>query len=578
MNQLRDKLLALFALKRGKFESANRKSLDRFLQRTEFQRRRQSFFEAACAYGKKKSRVTMCKRGKRPGFAVELKTQTTKQLRQTIADFMKQLGIHDIPKLMKKNNKQLESLAKKNHWDAVLFLSDTSLEKPDEAEEKKGGMMKKEKKSPVRHISPALRPPELLRLEQEIGHAGRPVDLTVEEQREHLQEQRRHRRRKQSIHPRLRRTGTQPVGLRLREPMKAQKGPQKGTKKRKLQVPQITGRDATGSIIEEQHGVTYPLGRFQVEPTEYDSPSEEGRLVNDPADQIPEMEFAIPRPLEHRVQRERSPPRMHPHEEHHDVPVVPRDENFPRRLFEAEQRHFEPSEGAPRERAVPVLRTEQKQRGAVVPRRASKTQTAVLPKIIPNITQPVKTGVDEPDLPRDDEDEKRGLPKPEKEDSSDERRECYALSDDEDVCACEPDPLTSVRLSKTQRKELNRLNALRKLNCAKLNLLKCTLDLKKYQTRVWEADRLNTNGDYLASFGKNPARRLNKIKQVTDPEDRDFLKAVLANQNATMRLKKGKEHLERRIGNKKGKLGKDFTLASMRHDQVLDEKAKNNDI
>ena len=102
MNQLRDKLLALFALKRGKFESANRKSLDRFLQRTEFQRRRQSFFEAACAYGKKKSRVTICKRGKRPGFAVELKTQTTKQLRKTIADFLTQLGIHDIPKLMKK--------------------------------------------------------------------------------------------------------------------------------------------------------------------------------------------------------------------------------------------------------------------------------------------------------------------------------------------------------------------------------------------------------------------------------------------------------------------------------------------
>ena len=111
----------------------------------------------------------MCKMGKRPAFAVELKTQTTKQLRKTIAEFLKQLGILDVPKLMKKTSKQLQSLAKKNHWDAVLFLSDTSLDKPDEADAKKGGMMgtrvKKEKESPARHISPALHPSELVRLE-----------------------------------------------------------------------------------------------------------------------------------------------------------------------------------------------------------------------------------------------------------------------------------------------------------------------------------------------------------------------------------------------------------------------------
>ena len=139
MNQLRDKLLALFALKRGKFESANRKSLDRFLQRTEFQRRRQSFFEAACAYGKKKSRVTMCKRGKRPDFAVELKTQTTKQLRHTITDFMKQLGIYDIPKLMKKNNKQLETLAKKNTGMLCCFFLIQIWRNQRREMEKKGG-------------------------------------------------------------------------------------------------------------------------------------------------------------------------------------------------------------------------------------------------------------------------------------------------------------------------------------------------------------------------------------------------------------------------------------------------------
>ena len=536
MSKLREQLLALFTLKKGKIQSANRKSLDRFIDRTEFQRRRQVFFETACSFGKKKSRVAMCKKGKRPGFAVELKTQSTKQLRQTISDFLKQLGILDVPKLMKKDNKQLESLARKHHWEAVLFLSN-SIEKPAE---EKGGMMKKEPRTP--------------------RQAHERIDLTSAEVQEHLADRRRKSRRRQSIHPKLRRTGSQP--LRLREPAKVVKGPPRGSKKRRLQVGQITGRDATGALVLEPHEVQGGPGGYTVEPVDYDfSPRSE---VNDPIATIPEVSerIAIRRPAV--VERERSPPPLH----------------------EAEEKHFEGyvspviqrvSENPPRQRvAPPRLRTEQKLRTAVVPRK--KTQTAVLPKVIPKITQLVKTGQDEPELPKDEKEEKSGAPELGNEDPSDERRECYAMSDDEDVCGCEPDPLTSIRLTRAQRKELNRINALRKLNCAKLNLLKCTLDLKQYQTRVWEADRLNTNGDYLALFGKNPSRKLNKIKNVTAPGDRDFLKAVLANQNATMRLKKGKEHLQRRLANTKGKLGKDYTLASMRHDQVLDEKAWSNDI
>ena len=73
MSQLLEELLTLFSLKKGKFETANRKSLDRFIDRTEFQKRRQVFFEASCSYGKKKSRVAMCKKAGRPDFAVELK-------------------------------------------------------------------------------------------------------------------------------------------------------------------------------------------------------------------------------------------------------------------------------------------------------------------------------------------------------------------------------------------------------------------------------------------------------------------------------------------------------------------------
>ena len=52
---------------------------------------------------------------------------------------------------------------------------------------------------------------------------------------------------------------------------------------------------------------------------------------------------------------------------------------------------------------------------------------------------------------------------------------------------------------------------------------------------------------------------------MTSPENRDFLKAVLANQNATFRLKRGHLHLEKRLSNQKTKLGKDYTLASCKY-------------
>ena len=524
MDKLRDNLLALFALKKGKVESANRKSLDRFLQRTEFQKRRQAFFEAACGYGKKKSRVAMCKKGKRPGFATELRTQTTKQLRGTILEFLKELGILDVPKVMKKNKTQLAALARKNHWEAVLFLSDTSIDKP---EEKKGGMLAQGYAS-----------------NPEIGSDDEPEDLDWMRrlgpaQKKALAERRKGyqdftRKRRASIYPRRPQSE---AGLRLREPARRRRrGPVKGSKyKKKAHV--IRGRDPDGDIVTSTDG----SGSERALPV--------GELVNDPVETIPPREEMIG------IRRPAVVGRIVPYD---PEPIV------------------QVSDNPPRQRVLPGLRTQQKQRGAVVPR--TRERTAVVPKIIPKITQPVQTEEDEPRIPPREDEKDSQQPEADIEESFDERRDCFTMSDEEDACECVPDSLTTVRLSKAQRKELNRINALRKLNCAKLNLLKCTLDLKKYQTRVWEADRLNTNGDFLASFGKNPAGKLNKIKQVTAPEDRDFLKAVLANQNATLRLKKGKEHLARRLANKKGKLGKDYTLASMRHDQVLDEKAWSNDV
>ena len=491
--------MTLFSLKKGKIETANRKSLNRFLDRTEFQKRRQVFFEASCAYGKKKSRVAMCKKSGRPPFAIELKTQTTKQLRKTILEFLKDLGLTDVPALMKKSEKQLQAIARKKSWEAVLFLSDSALDKEPEVETQespKGGMM---------------------------GRPSLATDWRTTEQRE--ADARAHER--SDYAPlRLRDGG----GKRQRG---GRRGPLPGTKKHKKPRPQDTPEQLSRSFHEEVASVA-PVEEMLAIRVQSKSPPPRQR--SPPPRQSPPPRHRSPSPMH------RSPP----------LSPIPREKS--------------PSP----ERAPPVLRKEQKMKAAVQP----KVRAAA--EIVPEITQPVQTAQDRKvdDEKADDEKEKR-----EKSGASDDEiRECYAIDGPEDACGCEPDPLSKVRLSKAQRKELNRINALRKLNCAKLNLLKCTLDLKRYQAKVWEADRQNCNGDYLALFGKNPKSKLNKIKDVTSPEGRDFLKAVLANQNATYRLKKGHEHLQKRLANQKGKLGKDFTLASMRYDQVLDEKAWSNDV
>ena len=531
MSKLRDELLALFSLKKGKIATANRKSLDRFVDRTEFQKRRQVFFEASCSFGKKKSRVAMCKKSNRPPFAVELKTQTTKQLRKTILEFLRELGLADVPALMKKSEKQLQSLAQKKRWEAVLYLSDNVLDKePDaepevepEAAPKKGGMFGGRQGVDLTGYQSeegaSDQEPEELEWMKALSPEARQV-LDSKREAAQAHQTRRRRRRRSTMVPALARTASV-APLRLRDGgARRRRGPVRGTKYHKK--PRVVrGRDEEGALIIEREDNS-PAGSE-------DFQGLSGQPFNDPVQEIPpdEERFAVVHPA----------------------------------LVEPVS-----------ERAPPILRREQKSKAAVQP----KVRTAA--PVLPKITQPVKTGQDKRKTEHEAEEEKDTQPELKSSESDDEVRECYAIDAAEDASSCVPDPLSKVRLSKAQRKELNRINALRKLNCAKLNLLKTTLDLQRYQAKVWEADRQNSNGDYLALFGKNPKSKLKKIKDVTSPEGRDFLKAVLANQNATHRLKKGHEHLQKRLANQKGKLGKDFTLASMRYDQVLDEKAWSNDV
>lgn len=140
MAALYERLLELFRLKKGTLETANRATLDRFVQRTELQRRRQALFSASCKPGRQKSRVTLCRKKNRPPFAIQMSTLSTKELRRTIIDFLEDIGLH---KGQGKTPQQLERLAKKHKWSSVLYLSD---EVPMDHDESETEEQKSEKK------------------------------------------------------------------------------------------------------------------------------------------------------------------------------------------------------------------------------------------------------------------------------------------------------------------------------------------------------------------------------------------------------------------------------------------------
>ena len=127
MSDLLTKLIDLFQLDKINFTTANRKTIDEFLSKTEFQKRRQTLFEASCVNGKKKSRVALCKLKKRPLFAQELSTIATKPLRAMILSFFQDLGLDKLPKLKKKTEKQIQQFAREKNWEQVIFMSDSSV-------------------------------------------------------------------------------------------------------------------------------------------------------------------------------------------------------------------------------------------------------------------------------------------------------------------------------------------------------------------------------------------------------------------------------------------------------------------
>ena len=115
-------LIDLFQLKKINFRTANRKTLDSFVKSVDLQQRRQAMFEAACDHGKKKSRVALCKKKGRPEFSKELSTFSTKKLRGTILDFIKELGLDNYGSLENKDEKALDRIAHEKGWERVLYI------------------------------------------------------------------------------------------------------------------------------------------------------------------------------------------------------------------------------------------------------------------------------------------------------------------------------------------------------------------------------------------------------------------------------------------------------------------------
>ena len=162
MSQSLKELISLFNLKKLNFDTANRKTLDNWIQKVKLQKRRQLLFEM-CQHGKKKSRVHLCKKSGRPGFSKELATLDTKKLRKVIKGFLKEIGLDNYGSLEKKSDSELQKISLANNWERVLFMSDQNVTEVETDDEERSGEGLSSKKKRRRRAS-SVPPPELYKV------------------------------------------------------------------------------------------------------------------------------------------------------------------------------------------------------------------------------------------------------------------------------------------------------------------------------------------------------------------------------------------------------------------------------
>ena len=113
------KLVEIFEVSDLNLDKSNRRTLLKYAKRTKFQKRREAFY-SVCEDGPK-SKVAICKSDERPTWVHNLETLKTKQLRQQLKGFLKQLGILSDPKYM-----NVKKLSKEKNWHHVVFMDDTT--------------------------------------------------------------------------------------------------------------------------------------------------------------------------------------------------------------------------------------------------------------------------------------------------------------------------------------------------------------------------------------------------------------------------------------------------------------------
>ena len=467
MSKVYKKLTQIFQFpKNANLETANRKTLDLFVEKSDLQARRQAHWEANCPRGKHKSKVTLCKRKNRPAYDTQLNTLSTKALREYIGDFLKDIGFFQGEN---KSEKELRRLEKKHKWRSVVFLSNQGFSDSEKEDEKEAGT------SFLEDLPPEKRKSVQVKLEQ----------VDAEHERTHARSLRKQakRRRATSVHPRV----SEPLQVSSRKAAEKQKH---------KYATVITGRNPDGTLRRTKRKIDKHGAYKQPEGTQVDVP-----LIGIDEEQIS---------------------------------------------------------------SIPAKKPQQKLKQAVAIRK--KLSDPVITETQTLTSQPEKTTEKDPKRPDfpDEEPEPVSV------------KQCSKTPAEPNSCmACEPVKITDIKLTRKQEKEYQRLNGIRKLVCAKLELLKCTLDCVTYQRKCWLASQQNTHGDYYSTA---QPKDLSKLKGgYTDPLVREALKSVLANQSDTHRLKNGNEQLRQRLRGDRKKLGSQYTLPFYSHDQLEDQFAWSND-
>ena len=175
MSKLYDRIVEIFEIGELNIDKANRRTLLKYATRTKFQKRREVFY-SVCEDGKK-SKVAICKTDERPQWVHNLDTLKTKQLRNQLKGFLKELGAFVNPQKV-----NLDSYAEKKYWHEVVFMDDDS---------KSGGSnttaTAPPENTPVRHhVSGAVNPRPRRRRE-----SGAPRDAESREEKTDVQEEKK---------------------------------------------------------------------------------------------------------------------------------------------------------------------------------------------------------------------------------------------------------------------------------------------------------------------------------------------------------------------------------------------------